>query len=788
MNLYAQDLSLLDYNFNFGGFSPDSIDEPFSLHRTLLNSGLTHHDEDYYHHPSVHDNARYGRSTENRVAPNRPSPPPSHRHDGTSPLPLGMDWSPPPRKWEGRESVWPHDPRTGWSYCVVIPSWTFLLESRGSDPVVFYRVKVGIQSPEGVTTVRVILRRYNDFLKLFSELKKAFPMKVLPPAPPKKLRRIKSQELLEQRRCSLEDWMEKLLSDIDLSRSFQIATFLELEAAVRSSFNDIDQQGSDVNSSTSGAVPSSLLKANSDVSVVLGNLSMASDYGDETPSEISELGATKHGVDNFTDFGMGTSTSGQDLIDPIESNVTLGMFDRNFIQERPRFSRSKLSTEVEGRIIATDQISEDVTNVKPLHLDGTEFVPELVDYKQSGHSRRRSAESVGSDLSSVRASELIGDADLPGGSGGPSSAYTSINSVLRSPRDLFVTLPSDERHKLNRVLTTLQQRLATAKTDMEDLIARLNQEAAVRQFLMTKVKDLEVELETTRQNCKENLQQAVLTEKERFTQMQWDVEELRGKCMELELKLKSEEEEKVHAQSTKMSIMDEKKMLLQELIVAREQLNDLQKHHEEFELKSKTDVKLLVKEVKSLRNSHSELKQELSRLMKEKLEVERVLQKETQRTELADTANVKLLHECGILRSRLQECSVSFLVEEEDKLILDASLPSDAIDLLATSDNRIGLLLAEAQLLAQDIENAVRIVGESRSDRNLNGGNQRKSDDELRLMLTDILVDNAKLRKQVNSVIRCTLKTSAKAEDNGEDNDDEDALLRKTVLGIFLER
>ncbi|CAI0444260.1 unnamed protein product [Linum tenue] len=24
--------------------------------------------------------------------------PPKHRHDGTSPLPLGMDWSPPPRK------------------------------------------------------------------------------------------------------------------------------------------------------------------------------------------------------------------------------------------------------------------------------------------------------------------------------------------------------------------------------------------------------------------------------------------------------------------------------------------------------------------------------------------------------------------------------------------------------------------------------------------------------------------------------------------------------------------
>lgn len=75
--------------------------------------------------------------------------------------------------------------------------------------------------------------------------------------------------------------------------------------------------------------------------------------------------------------------------------------------------------------------------------------------------------------------------------------------------------------------------------------------------------------------------------------------------------------------------------------------------------------------------------------------LQRVLQKVKQRTELADTANTKLLHECGILRSRLQECSVNFLIEEEDKLIVDTSLPSDAIDLLVTSDNRIGLLLAE---------------------------------------------------------------------------------------------
>lgn len=37
-----------------------------------------------------------------------------------------------------------------------------------------------------------------------------------------------------QRRHALEDWMNRLLSDIDISRSVPVAAFLELEAAVRS--------------------------------------------------------------------------------------------------------------------------------------------------------------------------------------------------------------------------------------------------------------------------------------------------------------------------------------------------------------------------------------------------------------------------------------------------------------------------------------------------------------------------------------------------------------------------
>ncbi|XP_024181285.1 PX domain-containing protein EREX isoform X3 [Rosa chinensis] len=746
MNLYAHDLSLLDFNFNLS----DPISDPFSHRTTSFFSETAPTDDDDDEGGGGDASDGRGRNRTNGKRVERSPSPPKFRHDGTSPLPLGMDWSPPPRKW-------------------------------------FYRVQVGLQSPEGITTTRGILRRFNDFLKLFSELKKAFPLKDLPPAPPKGFLRMKSRILLEERRCSLEDWIEKLLSDIDISRSVLVATFLELEAAARSSFND-PQLISDVNS-TSGTAPSSLLQTQSDLSVVAGSSSVTSDNGNDTPYEVSELGTPRYGEDSFANLAMEHSTSDQDLDDSIDTSVKVGLFNQKSVRESlERRSRRQISGRSNANTIDKEQTSENTYGSKPLCMDGTEFFVEPEERKRDGHAQGPSTVSFGSDTSTLRVGNLCGDGslNLPESSEAPTIADTHDNSDLKFSRAILAAFPHDERQKLNRVLITLQQRLGTAKIDIEDLIARLNQEVAVRQFLTTKVKDLEVELETTQQNCKENIQQAVLNEKERFTQMQWDMEELRRKCLDLELQLRSEQDAREHSELTKISIIQENDILIQELDVSRRQLDNLQKLHEEFEVKSKTDVKLLVKEVKSLRNSQSELKQELSRLMKEKLEVERTLQKEKRRIECAATTNAKLLHECEILRSRLQECSVNFLVEEEDKLILDTSSPSDAVDLLTTSDNRIGLLLAEAQLLAQDVESAVIAVDDAQDIK----GGDRMADDELRKMLTDQFVDNARLRMQVNSVIRCALNANIKDENDGDDEDDdeEDSHLRKTVLSKFLER
>ncbi|KAG5618642.1 hypothetical protein H5410_018466 [Solanum commersonii] len=229
-------------------------------------------------------------------------------------------------------------------------------------------------------------------------------------------------------------------------------------------------------------------------------------------------------------------------------------------------------------------------------------------------------------------------------------------------------------------------------------------------------------------------------------------------------------------ESTQRILVQENERLYHELDAAQQQNNSLQKLHLELESKSNTDVKLLVKEVKSLRSSHTELKQELSKLAKEKAEVEMILREERQTREHATAANIKLLHEYEILRSRLEECSVSFLIEEENKLVLDASIPSDAIDILSASDDRIGLLLAEAQLLAPDVETTI-------AGRNLDGEYSRTAVDELRKQLADVYVDNAKLRKQMNSVIRYALQTAGRSKGNEEESPSTKTALTKSLDG-----
>ena len=80
--------------------------------------------------------------------------------------------------------------------------------------------------------------------------------------------------------------------------------------------------------------------------------------------------------------------------------------------------------------------------------------------------------------------------------------------------------------------------------------------------------------------------------------------------------------EKTRAESEKSSASSEKDLLLQELESKQEQIEKLQRHLEDVEMKSKADIRVLIKEVKFLRGSQAELKEMLNQSMKEKAEIE----------------------------------------------------------------------------------------------------------------------------------------------------------------------
>ncbi|KAG5407529.1 hypothetical protein IGI04_013648 [Brassica rapa subsp. trilocularis] len=701
--------------------------------------------------------------------------PPKHRHDGTSPLPLGMDWSPPPRKLNGGDTVWPHDPRTGWSYCVTIPSWALLPKSKYSDPVVylcnileeqFYRVQISVQSPEGVTTMRRVLRRFNDFLKLLTDLKKAFPRKRFPSAPPKGLLRMKSSAVLEERRCSLEEWITKLLSDIELARSVVVASFLELEAAARSACQDVDQDAADANNDSTSSSP--MVHPSLSLFQTGGSSSLTSDYGSDTVYETSELGSPSVGHDDISEIGTEDLNLDEEVTNPIEklvnfsmSNIDEGLSMSQTILEQledfPKCKvRSRYVNSIQGKDVYNGNASKDVF----LGNIGSRLLSELESSAHSAmHNRNLSVESADgfslhtgeTSTSGLLSSSSESHLDLHRGAGVSHGTGLVCNPERQGSAQ--IVLPVDLRKKLNRILLTTNERLVNAKTDMEDVIARLNQEIAVKDYLNKKVNDLEGELETTKQRSKDNLEQAILTERERCTQIQWDMEELRQKSYEMEMKLKAREDGSSHEEPTEEPTISERDVLSKELDARKQQLGDLSRRYNELEAKAKADIKVLVKEVKSLRRSHVELEKKLTQSLTDKTEAEKLLEHERKLLENTVSARKKLLSDCRILHDRLKEYNLNLSTGGNGSLVEDSTTVSDALRLLSISDDQI----EEAQLLAGFDETAQGI------DKSLSIHTEtRIMEDELRKTLGEIFVENTKLRKQVNSAMLRALQQDVK--------------------------
>ncbi|CAH9084137.1 unnamed protein product [Cuscuta epithymum] len=538
--------------------------------------------------------------------------------------------------------------------------------------------------------------------------------------------RLKTKTLLEERRSSLEEWMTKILSDIDISRCVFSASFLELEVAARSSFK-VERLTSESRPSVNSTISSLEAQASAGSSAVAGSSSHASDYGSDTAYEASEMGTEDLSLD-------------EDLSSPIDkfmkygmSNIDEGLFMGQAILEQ-------LGSFPSNNNIKTKEINNNVIDESMSNGTASKSSYNSSDSQIIRHAKKLSAESVASDINCQREGEM---------------SHSAFPNSFGNTDQLQLVLPSDQRHKMHRILATLKQRLGTSKTDMEDLISRLNQEIAVKDYLTTKVKDLEVELEATKEKSKENLEQAILIERERVTQMQWDMEDLRQKSMEMEYKLKLQQDE-INKDSTEVNLYQEKDALRQELAATKLQMEVLMKRYHELEVNSKHDIKVLVKEVKTLRSSQSELKQQLNESSKDKDEIERQYAQEKQSSEQSKTTWKKLLHDCEILQQHFEGCKIN-LAENVNDLIKNVQSLPDAKELLSTSDDQINLLLAKVQRL--DEGEGINSVS-SDDTKNVFDIDMMEIIEGARKMLKNVFVSNAKLRKQVNSVVRNAIDTN----------------------------
>jgi hypothetical protein len=115
------------------------------------------------------------------------------------------------------------------------------------------------------------------------------------------------------------------------------------------------------------------------------------------------------------------------------------------------------------------------------------------------HRRVASQDSIASEISSVPGSELsrgiLSDMPLEGSSWGfaGSGEPSGKDGMVADPdllKGIGLIVPVDQRGKVRLLMVTLQRRLAVVKADMEDVLARLKQETAVKEFLTAKVRQL----------------------------------------------------------------------------------------------------------------------------------------------------------------------------------------------------------------------------------------------------------------------------------------------------------
>eukprot|EP00897_Mesotaenium_endlicherianum_P003961 jgi/Mesen1/3593/ME000020S03121 len=657
--------------------------------------------------------------------------------------------------------------------------------TRGS--VQYFRVQVGVQSPGGVSASRGLLRRFSDFLKLHAALRRAFPHKRLPAPPPKNALQRMSQPLLEQRRAALEDWLARLLEDLQVARSAAIAAFLELEAAARAGVTaceEVQAAGSSGPAEIPAAAahpdrtpPGSLPGAFSPLGSSPGRgPAGGAAFSPMMAGEFSSYAASSDGYASDASNYLGGSGTfslpsegeeaagagspeeeeeGRDGLRGSEGGVLLeGRGPAAAAAWGPSGGEGAASSSDQsgsGAARAKEEEGEDASEAGHLQLAllrspdaHTRTGPHRQEWHSGGGPSGALSDGGGGLAEEGGALLLRGEGEgglrgrSLGGGAADGEAGEGEPSVLLPP-GAGVILPASQRGAMARLVAGLRGRLRTASADVGDLLSRLKQEMAVKDFLASK----EAAASAT--------QRAELAE---------------GRAEELELAAAG----------------------------AREEARECRAAREGTEAQARGEAKVLAKEVRGLRKALVELQERADASALARTELEATLKEEQHRAARGRAARSALLHEVAMLSQRLRDCSIDHLAQEDEASVRQhaagggslSPLPggrSDVLDLLVTSDNRIGLLLAEAQLIAQggddyhlsepskaSIANGgVRLSHSAASstsgppDSHQGRHHLDGSDASLRKAMADMLLSNAQLRRGMNQLTRHALTVADSA-------------------------
>ena len=307
-----------------------------------------------------------------------------------------------------------------------------------------------------------------------------------------------------------------------------------------------------------------------------------------------------------------------------------------------------------------------------------------------------------------------------------------------------LALNENDRTSVRRMISALQQRYASAKSDLADALQCVRSDAAIKQLLASRVDELEQALAA--QDAVRPSQSAgggegppasgAPSEEERAIDNAWRLEESQAQIRRLETALGQEKEARIIAEQ-RVQQAESSTNVSPAAPVSQPPQPDPNEASERAAL----ERKVLAREVKALRKDLAAAIAARDSAQEALSEAERMATQRgaVQAASAINAALVTFLREASALRARLADATVERLSTAGD-----AARNADPLELLAVSDNRISLLLAEAQLLGR---------GDGAS------GDSASTDVTLavREACAELVTDNASLRLKINSLLRAAL-------------------------------